>query len=295
MGKVFNIILAAVFVCAVGISLSISFSSRAAPEGVWKDVNSEYYIKFNDDGTYVESTYNIPSPYEEVAGVFKFAQLDGTSTTAIAKKNLKSKVPVNLYGVERVMQPYNGEASVFDWSDVVSTGEVESVYTLKNNFDADVALKLYDDKVFELDVGGKDVSGKYVKERDGNLLLLTDGNGSADRLYCAGDCYAIGLMQSNLTYLGGSRISGHTSLPVAGVFYDFSGDGVVTRIIESGEESVFAYALSDDGEITMIDVVGMSERDYIYIDSESGNVYRYLFERDGWFDYIAKAGDGIES
>ena len=291
------LVVCAAAVTVVAVTPLIKFKTPE-PTGVWKDVDEEYYVKFNDDGTYSETVYNLPRPFEVDGDTLTLYNANGQATTADLVMNYGGKLRVLLNGENRVLEPTERKPVLYQWGEEI-TGSALAAYRLKADFDNDCYLRFYEDNLFSYTLGSDNVAGKYAETLSGDLLLLTRDESSSERLVSWNRGFAMGRLETNITVETvkenaiedrGLMFRGDIYDAATRTSYQFDGDGFVLRSTDDGTTAQFLYYVDTDGLVTLVDSAGLGVYVYLWYDEITGQTYRYVFERDGWVDFLLTAG-----
>ena len=269
------------------------------PKGVWRDVDSPYYIIFNESTkTFTESTYNIPRPYSEVAGGIMLHDAAGVPYFVALEENFGSLTAVHLNGSTRVMrEATKSEAAnptMYRWGSDVTTKCV-AAYALKQRLDTPYYLRLYEDNNFVSILDGESVTGKYTTTSTGDILLLSEQGTRVDVLRTWDEGAVFGEItafleatptKANAIQLSGYKLKGTVRDIALGTQYFFTEDGLCRRALDTGEEVEFMYHMAPTGLITMVDVSGSGVSDYLWYDVEDKRMFRYVLSNDDWFAYL---------
>lgn len=273
----------------------------ASAEGVWKDLDSDYYIVFDPSTqTYRETTYNMPRPYTTAGDYVVLTGVDGQQSTVTLKRNYGSRVLVILNGEERLMHPVAETPKLSYWSLPPKAEDCVAVYSSKLSFGETAFVRLYNDRTYVLKhVDDSDVQGKYYVGNDMSLLLFPSEKSNAEVLRPWSFGYVAGAvathlqaqtLKANAIADKGILLEGFVRIPEVGVTYEFFSDNTVVRTLTTGESISMLYFVDTEGLVTMSDMLGSNSKDYMWYDMDSGTMYRYVFENDDWFDYLGKTG-----
>ena len=274
----------------------------AEPVGVWKDEQSEYYIVFDPTTlTYRETTYNIPRPYSVNGDSVVLTDVSGQQTVCQLGRNFGYKVSLSLNGEKHLMSPIQSTPLMSEWGVAPRAEDCVAVYSSKVSFGNPLLLRIYSDRsyVFKNVEQGADIQGKYAVGTQGDLLLFSTGEAMADVLKPWELGYVMGALDTNISAQvlkanaidnRGLVLCGYVRIPDAGATYDFQEDNIVIRTLSTGEQVKMLYFVDSMGLVTMSDMVGGNSKDYMWYDVATGVMYRYIFERDNWFDFVDKAG-----
>lgn len=259
------------------------------PTGVWKDVDSDYYIAFKVDGTYVETDYNLAKQTVTTDNGMILYDITGKPNYVEFTRNYGGRAIVELNGVTHVMEASEDTPLLYDWESGI-TGVCVGAYRLKLDLDEQFYLKLYDTNQYEITIGEERVIGKYLYDDSLNLILLSS-DGTTEVLYRCVEGYAFGSMNVNAEFLSdgvkeNKLILGRVSDPTTGVVYSFTNDNTVIRL--NGDISTeFFYYVDDTGMITMTDSAGSGVTDYLWLNTSTKNIYRYLVINDEWYQFLS--------
>lgn len=285
--------------CLIGAMIfAISQYRTPVLEGTWVDKSTGYYVVFNDDGTYVESIYNVPRQYSVSDGTVTMYNAAGQKVTATLTKSYKGRFSIDLNGEVRNLERTQRKPVLFNWESVVS-GTPTVAYDLMLGLNRDFWLGLYNDNFFVEEYGNSEVFGKYATTSSGELVLIYSADEDPHFLKKWDRGYVFGLMDSNLfSKTQKTNLLEDRGLVLQGTAYDvetdtlyqFMIDNTVTRRDSDGSVIGLNYFVDTSGLVTLTDALGMLEDDYLYFDTLSGSMYRYVLELDGWVDYLNTAG-----
>lgn len=296
--KRYIIVLAGFLLLALAVGVCLAQYRIPVISGVWKDLNSEYYIAFFDDGTYTETTYNLARPYAVNDGVLELYGVNGQVSKAELGRTFGGRLTVIVNGVERVMTRTGDDPTLFKWGTEVS-GQPIVAYKLLANYDKDYYLRLYEDNKFISMLGKEQVTGKYALTDEGGLLIYTQGGVLYEYFQPWAGGFALGEMSTQLEDVTvkenavddrGILIRGNAHDPTTGVTYEFQDNNTVKRTDSNGVTAEFIYFADTDGLVSMTDTLGLRVEDYLYYDALTNKAYRYVFQRDGWTDFLNDAG-----
>lgn len=273
------------------------------PSGIWVDVDDPtYMLEFNADGTYRESIFNMDRPYK--------VSPDGETLTiytvgydpVISKlyRNFGGHMILEVNGALREMRRADDKTS-YKYNNTKPSGSPVAVYNLLASFDEKVSLSLFSLNIFELETGDDLITGKfYEKDKDELLLFYEDGlNQICDRLVYWDNGWALGDLESTLDVsvvkdnaltVGGYSLSGLVTDVDSDVLYSFSNNGVCSRSDAAGNTVEFLYDVDVSGLITLVDKTNTGVECWLWYDSSAGVVYRYVFSRDSWSEYLTSIG-----
>ena len=287
----------AVFAVAVLLFLSIK---EPTVTGHWQDVDDDdYFMIFSSDGTYRESTYNTQLAYSVYGDTLILNDMAGHEATTYLHKNLGGKMTVSLYGKTRVLQPMDGKAKISS-VDTSKAGAVVGAYQLVSGCSEDVSLRLYDQFVYKLNIGDTTHTGRFARSTDGTLLLHIPG----DELWV--EClkpydygYVFGEMEAELDSESvklnaiedrGTVLIGDVKDTFSDTVYYFTRDNHVVMTPSGKSAMECNYFVDSSGIITITDSAGLGISDTMYYSQTTGKVYRYVFGRDEWFEFLSNVG-----
>ena len=267
--------------------------------GVWKAVDDEFYIEFDEAAsTYIDSVYGVPRPYELRGTTLILTELLGTESVTHITKNYGARVSIALNGKSYLMEATERAMPSVFWS-VDFKEECVGVYKFKVGYDRVASLRLYEDFVCTLGDSSEPEIFKYIFSDAGELALF-DSSGEIYQVlqpWVRGFIFGpmdgileITNLKANAIEERGVLLSGGVLSENTGVSYEFREDNTVTRSTLGGESVEFTYFADNTGLISLVDMTGATVHDYLYVDTSTGRVYRYVLERDDWFDFLEKAG-----
>ena len=280
--------------CGV-LGVGIYFTGTPEPVGVWKDVDDDYFIVFYEDGTYVETDYNIARPFTAGEDSVILYDAAGEPYVVELKRNLGAHAVVYLNGKTHVMRASSEVPKLYTWSSGI-IGNCVSAYKLKTDIGKSYNLRLYDDNVYSAVLDGTTTTGKFVRRSNGDILLLSQEGETPDVLSAWEGGLVFNELETTLEYesvnvlqgaSAGMLLQGEVFDPDVGVTYRFSKDNEVSRVQLSGESTSFFYFADSGGLITMTDTAGSGVYDYLWLDQSTGSVYRYVLESDEWFEFLS--------
>lgn len=297
--------LAVVIMAFLGSLLVLLQFKTPEPVGAWKDVNADYYVVFYSNGTYAESTYNIPCKYsyDESTKTLTLNSVDESVSTTTLRPSFHGDMQVLINDTVRVLESVNYSPRLYTWGSELS-GKILGVYEPADTFSVDVSLYLYDDFCFEYNIGSTSVVGKYAYSRTGTLMLLTDQGETVEYLRIVGDGFAAGeintdvratVVKSNAIEDRGLILEGVAYDQYTSVTYVFGEDGFLKRTDSDDTTLEFMYYVDMAGHVIAVDSVGYGATFEMWYDTASSTLYRYVLERDTWTDYLITAGGGDTS
>lgn len=285
------------------LSSVIVFTRFKMPKitGTWKDVSSEYYVVFYADGTYVESTYNIPCAYtvDYENRILTLDSVDESVSTTTLVPTIDRSITVLINDSMHTLKPVRYSPRLYTWGSEIDS-KITGVYNMSDSFSEDVELILYDDYCFEYSIGSTSVTGKYAHSRRGGIMLLTDGGSTVEYLSSTANGFAMGPVDSDLrSSTAKENVIEDSRLSLSGTVYDqytdttytFDDSGFAERTDSDGITVEFMYHVDLNGDVVMVDSVGYGATIEMWYNSASSTMYRYTLDRDTWTDYLITSGE----
>lgn len=287
----------ALLVVALVLLYNVMLIGAPVPTGVWKAVDEDYYVVFKSDGTYVESTFNLPREYKYNESSMSYFDIAGEAHTTSLRTNYRGRMTMTLCGETYVLEKTDETPKLSSWSEGM-TGNPLSAYKLVNDFPDFFYIRLFDDFVYRSVCGEQETIGKYIITSDRYLYLLSKDNTILMQWVPWSQGYAAFEMESNLTATGGLEsdvvtsssivLEGKAKTKDGGITYTFSEDGTVTVDMGDQHEYLYNYTATAEGLIMLKDTTGACTEDALYRDPDTGVLYRYVIATDGWFDYLSQ-------
>lgn len=290
------------------VALAIGCLSYRVPDisGVWRDTSTGYALVFQDDGTYIESDYCNPRPYDLVnnGGTLRMEDQLGRTLSIDLTRTKDGQLTLPLNGVTRTLEPSNRKVKFGEETKVPEDEPATEIYRLTGGQGA--SLKLWSDgHIYQLsDADGKATTvGKWAKDSTGDTLILFDSEGQPlDVFKWTGSGYATGSLtahleseaiEANAVELAGYRLTGYAEDNGIGsrLQYRFiTNTNIVERTSPGGEVVEFVYGMDPSGLVSMVDMVGKGVTDSIWVDPDNLDAYRHVFQKDSWHQYISEIG-----
>ena len=297
-------VIATATLCCACVTMAFVCSRYRVPDihGVWEDAAREYSLIFQDNGMYRESVYNAERPYEVTGDTLVMHDQLGNTLTLELTPTKDGALTLPLNGTTRTLTQSRHTVKLS--SDVIIPQSVPAseVYCL----DTGVTLKLWDsNNVYSISASEvPQIVGKWAKDAtNGELILFGKDGTPLDVFKHTGFGYAVNEMsmhvqaesiEANAVELAGYRLTGFVEDKNSRLQYRFkAGTNVVERTSPGGEVIEFVYGMDANGLVSMVDMVGKGVTDSLWIDLHCGEAYRYVFEYDGWHQYLAEIG-GVE-
>lgn len=272
---------------------SIFIFSRAqikSLQGCWKDVDSDYYVYFKNDGTYLETTYSIPREFVFQGNELVLYSVTGRPEYSVVRPNLKREIHLNVNGTKHIMHECKEDAKLYAWGNP-TVGLLTDAFSLKNPLDITSDIKFYGDMSFTLSNDTELTQGKYAYDGHGYILLFTDNGDTVQAVRQWHDGVVFGKMSGDIAKATGGKglsIEGIVRDETVGTIYKFIGDNQVERMQSSGESTEFFYFIDEDGLITMTDTLGNGTMDYLWFDVSGSSVYRYVYCTNAWYEFLGE-------
>lgn len=252
---------------------------------------STYYIRLQDENTYIDNYYGIPQKYTVENGVYTFEDLTGRK---ISFGSVPREMDINgIRGEYKLVR--REEMPINDWQISDSARVIRAYRSMLPDFGA--YIQLYNDRSFKLTVRTEQYIGKYATLEDGTVMLFYDKEGTKEIYFPWAKGIAIGDMGSSVTLtprpINALEESGYT---LEGTLMYYTGDSQYTFYPDNtgvhtdsyGAQYNFLYHMDNNGIVSMTDIAGGGFRDFIYVNPQTGAAYRYVFLQDSWTDYLNK-------
>lgn len=286
-------------------------SKDTALEGSWED-NTGYAIQFNSDGTFVESDYGRPLQYTYTQDGIMYTWPDGYLRSASVNFTPTGQLSLRINGFERTFSPSKLKVRSEGWNadELNPSCQTSAKFVLSTSLPIQSELRLLADKSYSFSWGAELPEFWHKAGDNIKLGMYADcGAGEALILYSPdATVYDLMIESSAGSYLGALPLSGEVhnieadfSSPVnwrgytmagtvedeaANIKYVFSSDNSMTKIGDDGTELAYAYFIDREGLINLYCIDGMLDTDYMWLDTEGEVVYRMVFKRDSWTDYM---------
>lgn len=282
-------------------------------EGSWKDIDGNYYIVFDTDGTYKDSTLGAPMPYFLQDGVVVVVDPSGDFVYNKARWYIDGDLLLYVGGQERRLT--RSEVAVDAFSVVLPEDmgalELKDKYVAKSAVITGSAFCIYEGNYYTLDSTLKSSKGKlFCSTEDSHYSLCDTENKTSDVMFKSSDGVFLGSLpltsDENLEVLEdysnkslglgkGYLLEGVLYAGHSGVTYTFSSDSVCVKSAYGIGDVVYNYYISENGLITLGSTTGVADDDYMLLDTISGQVYRFVYQQDSWFQYLSALALHVES
>lgn len=324
--------IAAMVILAVMLSLCLCACEKSPVNitgvkeltGVWKD-STGYFISFRDDNTFVEGVYGSPLSYRYDEGEITYTWPDGYVRRTSVKTNLDGSITFEINGQDRTFKESKTSVSYYDWDNAVigDTAHILRLYTLRSNSGVQSELRLLDNRQYSLTYTTATESirrwkavdegvriGLYADGGVGNNFYLYSNSGnhcetmrqSSDGNYLGAYPLITQVASSTSSYYNPMTEKGYiiacTAIDnAADMKYTFTENNTVVKQSGDGTSITYSYFIDTDGLITLSCVDAQLPTDYMWLDFSSEMIYRNVYERNSWTDFMhsVRATDSDES
>ena len=299
------------------LSTLVACQQTARLNGVWVD-DTGYYIEF-DDSTYRESKYGLDLPYEFSSGQLVYYWADGeprTTDVTLDGDTLKLSINDSL----RTFRKTNKSPKMYEWSseevsrdydiigsyNLISKNTSASSITLFRGNHISIAGGTFDENSGDIRIASEDVViGKYAPDTESSdLYVYTSATGeNSQELYCStfkyfseGDYIAAGVLNGTADNINTHKnvdpsawsytLSGSFIDDASGLTYTFNTDNTVIKSDSYGMLLNYAYYVDSNGLVSLSCLDGSLDTDFLFLDTSKGKLYRMVYQRDTWVDYI---------
>lgn len=288
-------------------------SDPPALENTWVD-DSGYIVEFTSDGRMSESIYGMAMPYVYENGSVLYYLPDGIARQTKVDFNRHGELVMKINGDERVFHTTSGSVCQYKWDkeEVDPSTLLRGKYILKSDVGVKSELRLLEDQEYALTykAGDKTLAdwnkkgngvrfGLYANGGVGESLYLYYDNGelceafkqSPDGKYAAtylldGVLSKIQEDYSSKITTRGYTVAGTVQDPSVNVSYRFGDNKTVTKTSSKGVVLNYSYFINEQGLLSMSCTDAVLPVDFMWVDIETGQVYRIVYERDSWTDYM---------
>ena len=284
--------------------------------GKWVD-DTGYHIQFFDNGTFREDTFGTLLKYTADSNHVVYAWGDGYSRSSPLSYPDKGSMTMQISGAVRNFKSTKEEPVAVDWNlEELPVGTTtEGRFTLLGSSGIQSEVRLLSNNFFALSWGDAEatldnwkvasptcVLGKYIDRGPGQSLVLYTGDDvgtvqyeqfveSSNGEYVAaypleGDTFRLEEDWNSPVnwkgYLIDCRVSDENTM----VHYVFSKDNTVIKELSDGTTILYAYYIDKDGLITLSCLDGFLDSDTMWLDIAHNKLYRMVYKRDSWTDYM---------
>lgn len=311
MKRLFSVVL-----CIVLFLLCLSGCSKGQTiVGRWQD-DTGYHLQFNEDGTFTEDIYGTPLNYTFDGEKITYSWVDGYMRyTDVFLSGDKLAFRIN--GKERTFTANKTAPVEGVWSptEVAPGISLAGKFTLLGNSGVTSELKLLSGNLFSLSWSVGDtldedwrtasntcVLGKYAERGAGQSVVLftaddmnsvqyeqfveSDSGHYISTMPLSGMITAVDEDWSSPVNWRGYTIDGVVADDGSLINYHFSRDNTVTKELADGMTINYAYFIDKDGLVTLSCLDGFLETDVMWFDVTGKTMYRMVYERDSWVDYM---------
>lgn len=276
--------------------------------GTWRDA-SGYTVRFAENGEFTESIYGVPLKYKLEDTALVYTWPDGYMRSTRVAFGIDGSIEFNInnstrrfYSNNDVIQYFQSSPSKIEQGDIL-----RDRYVLKGSSRVKSEIELYDSMRYRMtyrieedteEVG--QIIGLYADSGQGNYLYLYYEDGEkCDRFkesesgtYLAtypmqGSLFSVEKDFASPTVWRGYRITAQASDIVTGIQYEFNQDGTMLKYLPDGSRVNYSYFLDTEGLITLNCTDGILPKDIMWVDINAGIIYRVVYERSGWANYLA--------
>lgn len=280
--------------------------------GTWRD-SSGYTVEFREDGSYWESTYGASMRYTYDNDGLLYYWPDGYPRYAEVSFE-KNQLVLQINGKTRKFSSIDKSMVVPTTAvdQISSTANLSGKFKLLGNTGVSSELYLTADKLYSLTYAvGAAAPMNWTTIADTTYIGLYADRGYGDSIiFYDGNCGACEMFKQSkdgsylATYVLDGKVSGleaDFSSPVSwrgftmeGDFYDnntqvtyhFGADNNMVKELPSGETMSYVYFVNTEGLVTLSCLDGYINNDNMWLDTTTGRMYRMVYERDGWTDYM---------
>lgn len=294
--------------------LSLSACSRAGHDltGTWEDVEDDSYrVQFTGQDTYKDTLYGITLSCTELEdNVLLYASPAGDMYFVPVSWTWGGNPVLEIGGMHRELRRVSDSDITAVYKDI-DVNNLTSEYTLKSQLGVQSSLRVDDQNnaEFELNFGEPNednvnaISGKSAISTVSNLLTFYYEDGSESEEFRLSDSGSYisslplsvdGTISAEVSYSNpslsqenGYTLDGTVFYPDGSIFYKFSSDGICTKEMYTGSSLEYSYYVDTDGLITLAAKGGNGSYDYMYYDHTTNTVYRLVYQRNSWQDYLS--------
>lgn len=290
-------------------------------QGHWVEKNGDYAVTFSEDGTYTDNLTGVPLEYLETSDGLTYFTLSGDMCYDTPSWDMMGTLHLYIGGKDRELKASTSEKdhSFPSQKSLMSGRVVSERYTLKSALPISSQLFLMEDNSFAYHLlldgaeagdwrteGYAGVRGLAEKTVDGRRIALYYNDGESvdvlrispygaymatfplsndGELLVEKDYHNVSLGVESGYVLDGTVFDESNS-----TFYTFTTDSICTKTAQGGGEVLYNYYVDTEGLITLGPVEGSFGEDYLYYDAKENRVYRLVYQRDSWYDFITAVG-----
>ena len=284
--------------------------------GTWYSEEG-YCIKFNDDGTYIESYFGISLPYELIGTTLVYYWIDGYPRAVEIDKLTKTSLNVKMGSESFSFKHSDSEPFVRTWeeAEILEDNSHIGCYTLLSDMGEEAQINLFDNYYLSFVHGDTDsirkasdnvVLGAYTPSpftdkievftkieddtegcRIASSTLRKFGNDNylasqkLNKSFCK--IYKNSSVETtDITY----QLDGEYRDTANGVTYTFKSDRSLIKSTDDGISLSYVYFVDNDGLVTAACYDGTIENDYFFLDIVTGDLYRAVYQRETWSDFV---------
>lgn len=280
--------------------------------GTWEDVNDKTFkVVFDVNETYTDSVYGVQlpcTPSEDGALLYNSAA--GDVCYAPYSWKWGGNLMVEIGGMRRELRRVSSQ-NVTAKYEAINESAIASEYTLKSQLGVQSVLRV-DDKSnaeFELNFGSTDddvsnaVMGKSAISTVSHRLVFYFENGKEFECFNLSESGTYitslplksdGVLQSDVSYSNpslaqrnGYTLDGTVLYDDGSIYYRFQSDGICIKTSYTGVSLEYNYYVDTEGLITLAAKGALGSYDYMFLDVEDNIIYRLVYQRNSWQDYLS--------
>lgn len=300
-----------ILVCAL-IGLCSCKGKEHSLVGSWKDVDEDYYVVFNDSGHYHDSIYNLGLQYLDSGDHVSYYTPAGDMIYVEPEWTFRGNLRLYIGGAFRELKSVNATQDMYDWAEQSAFKPKQATvsYTAKSGSGVYSTLYLDDSNRYLYGITVPtlywegSMQGLVARSDDSRdyLLYFDEGNRVEmlrsspygeylGALPLAVDGPLIVEKSYNNLALGEQRgyvLDGVLSIPQSGVTYTFTTDDRCVKSTPAGYSIEYTYYIGTEGLVALLPAMGIIETDYMYYDADQNIMYRLVYQRDSWYDFVSE-------
>lgn len=284
--------------------------------GNWQD-DDGYRVQFLDNGTFVEDSYGTAMPYTYDGENIFYMWADGYSRYTSVNFPSKGTMSLQINGKLRNFKATKSASNTDAWAinEIPISTETAGKLELRGDSGVQSSIYLMSDSTFSLNWNDtRSKAPDWHVPADNCILGRYADRGARQSLvlYTLDDVNSIQyeqLMESpSGTYVAtmklgnnmdtikedwsspvdwrGYVVSGQIVNEDNNITYTFTEDNLVLKRLSDGMVLSYAYFIDKEGLITLSCLDGFLDTDCMWLDTETGFVYRMVYERDSWVEYM---------
>lgn len=299
------------------LALSSCGSSKSVV-GIWQDVDEEYCVIFSEDGTYTDSEFNLPFQYTVDASQITYYTPAGDLVCSEPQWTMRGHLRVYIGGNYRELKQVKAASNMYNWGqqDKFRTRKSKDSYSVKTalNIESELFINDSGEYLFRTTPRAEDnfieTQGLVAVSNDSrDFILYSNKGGVVDIMRASpygmylgalpmmndGNLYSeIEYSNQSLGTQRGYLLDGVVALLDSGISYTFTTDSKCRKSLPTGETIPYNYCVSTEGLIALMSTDGILSTDYMYYDVEQGCIYRLVYQRDSWYDYVSQLSSPVK-